>query len=160
MIIASWNEETEKWCSACRTVKSKAEFYPKKDRYGKYRYLKSECKKCCTARSKKAGWMQENRERAVEYSRNYQVNNPGKIAATVAARKAEKLKRTPLWVDEEAIEKIYVEARKRSRETGVPHEVDHVIPLQGDLVSGLHVQGNLQIITAKLNQHKHNFFTP
>lgn len=40
--------------------------------------------------------------------------------------------------------------------TGIVHHVDHVIPLQGRTVSGLHVAGNLRVITASENVKKHN----
>lgn len=62
------------------------------------------------------------------------------------------------WANPDAIRQIYLEARRISQDTGVPHQVDHIIPLQGRLVSGLHVETNLRIITAAENLRKLNKF--
>ena len=74
-----------------------------------------------------------------------------------AKRRAAKLKRTPSWLtdkDWKDIKEFYVEADRLTKETGVPHHVDHIIPLQGEFVSGLHVPSNLQVITASENSSK------
>jgi 5-methylcytosine-specific restriction endonuclease McrA len=47
-----------------------------------------------------------------------------------------------------------------TKETGINYEVDHIIPLQGKLASGLHVYNNLQIITQSENRSKNNKYTP
>lgn len=75
-----------------------------------------------------------------------------------AKRRAAKLKRTPPWADIEAIRTIYEEARRLTVATGTQHHADHDIPLQGDLVSGLHVHNNLQILTGPENSRKRNRF--
>lgn len=67
-----------------------------------------------------------------------------------------KKQRVPPWVDKEAIAAIYKEARRVSMVTGVPHHVDHVIPLAGKFVSGLHVHTNLAIVPAAVNLKKYN----
>jgi hypothetical protein len=75
-----------------------------------------------------------------------------------AKRRAARLQRTPPWADLRAIKAFYVEARRLSAATGVQHDVDHVVPLQGELVSGLHVETNLRIVTASENTRKRNRF--
>jgi hypothetical protein len=62
---------------------------------------------------------------------------------------------TPKWVDKGAIEAVYAESWVRNR-AGENVEVDHIVPISGKLVSGLHVPWNLQIISAALNRWKHN----
>lgn len=75
--------------------------------------------------------------------------------------KAYKLKvrqATPPWVDLQAIRKLLADARFLTFKTGVPHTVDHVIPLKGENVCGLHVHTNMQILTRLENLKKGNSF--
>lgn len=58
----------------------------------------------------------------------------------------------PPWANLKAIRSFYLEASRRGL------EVDHVIPLKGELVSGLHVETNLQLLTAEENSKKRNSF--
>jgi 5-methylcytosine-specific restriction endonuclease McrA len=88
---------------------------------------------------------------------NYKDRNPeqkGKWVAYVVARQKRIKKATPVWANLEEIRQFYVEAQRLTKETGIPHEVDHIIPIKGKLVSGLHVPANLQILTEKENQTK------
>lgn len=73
-----------------------------------------------------------------------------------AARRAGLKKATPKWADRQKIKNIYKECILITQETGIKHEVDHIIPLCGKLVSGLHVDWNLQIIKASDNRTKSN----
>ena len=65
---------------------------------------------------------------------------------------------TPAWADRRAIAGIYTEARHLTLTTGIKHSVDHVIPLKGRLVCGLHVETNLAILSLTQNSQKHNAF--
>jgi hypothetical protein len=84
----------------------------------------------------------------------------GIVRFHAAKRRAAKLRRTPGWADMDAIKAIYQRARALTVRTGVEHHVDHDLPLQGRLVSGLHVHQNLQIITGRENSRKRNRFDP
>lgn len=103
-------------------------------------------------------WKTENKERVAAAERTWREENPGAKRALIARRRAATLARTPAWADQKAIKAIYAEAARLTRDTGVEHHVDHVIPLQGRFVSGLHVETNLQILTAKANHEKFNRF--
>ncbi len=88
--------------------------------------------------------------------RKWSKNNRGKRNAITSKRRSALLHRIPEWSDLNKIKQIYLQAEIISNDTGIPHEVDHIIPLQGVLVSGLHVIGNLQIIPMNLNRSKKN----
>ena len=83
----------------------------------------------------------------------------GAHVARVIARQKRVKQATPSWTDNNAIKEFYITAQRLSKETGISHEVDHIIPLQGKIVSGLHVPANLQILTEKENQRKNAKFT-
>lgn len=80
--------------------------------------------------------------------------NPAKVLARVNRRRAAKLRAMPVWADTAAIERIYAKAAELTDSTGIPHHVDHCVPLQGKLVCGLHVERNLEILPAYINQSK------
>lgn len=66
---------------------------------------------------------------------------------------------TPAWANKKAIAAIYAEARALTLTTGIRHEVDHIVPIQGAKVCGLHVEFNLQILTKTENIKKHSNFS-
>lgn len=66
----------------------------------------------------------------------------------------------PSWVDTKVIERVYAEAQRVSRDTGVLHHVDHIVPLTSKVVCGLHVPWNLQVIPALANLQKFNRHSP
>lgn len=100
-------------------------------------------------------------ERKHLHAKKYKANNKGCVNANTVKRYTAKLHRTPLWMTDEELKQIkalYIEASRLTKETGISHHVDHIIPLQGELVSGLHTINNLQILTEKENCSKHNIF--
>jgi hypothetical protein len=104
-------------------------------------------------------YVKKNKEKIKEISSRYQKNNKGKVNARTATRHAAKMQRTPAWltVDEKwLIQEIYELAALRTKMTGFLWHVDHVLPLQGQTVSGLHTPWNLQVIPATDNIRKSN----
>ncbi len=111
-------------------------------------------------------WRKKNPERAALHKRNQNAKIargeavrsegcPAKRLFRNAMRRESARRATPPWADKEAIREIYMEAGKR-RAAGQDVHVDHVIPLQGKDVCGLHIAENLQIIPATENLRKHN----
>jgi hypothetical protein len=92
----------------------------------------------------------------------WKKNNIIKVRSYWAKRHAAKLKAMPPWLTEEhlaRIESFFAFAREREKETGVPHHVDHIVPLQGDDFCGLHVPWNLCVLPAFENISKGNRLT-
>jgi hypothetical protein len=101
----------------------------------------------------------KHKEKDNESNRRWHKENKDAAAALRAKRRAAKLKRTPKWLtkeDYEKIKSIYALAVFLNETTDNEWHVDHIIPLQGKLVSGLHVPDNLQVIPARENLIKKN----
>ena len=104
-----------------------------------------------------------NPDRQKAASAAWDKANPGKANAKSNKRRSAKLQRTPTWLthfDLLKMECIYQVATMRTRESGEIWHVDHIIPLQGKNVSGLHVPANLQIIRGVENLKKNAQFIP
>lgn len=84
-------------------------------------------------------------------------SDPFKSSHYSGIRRAKKLKATPEWADLKKIKDIYKSAITKSNINATYH-VDHIVPLQGKNVCGLHVEFNLQIITSTENIKKSNKF--
>jgi len=97
-----------------------------------------------------------------EYVRQYRERNRETFlplqAAVSAKRRSIKKSATPSWANLEVIKQIYIDCKLISEMTGVPHQVDHIIPLKGKTVTGLHVETNLRIIPTSENLSKNNKF--
>jgi len=104
-------------------------------------------------------WVSSNAEASRRSSNNWKKNNAGRTCALVAKRRADKLQRTPPWLTGEqltAMNKLYKQASWLTKVTGVKWHVDHIVPLKGKNVSGLHIPDNLQVIPARENLKKSN----
>lgn len=82
--------------------------------------------------------------------------NKGRLAEASARRSAAKRMATPSWVDTNALIAVYEACARIQELTGIQHHVDHIVPLKHDLVCGLHVPWNLQILTFVENVEKSN----
>lgn len=143
--------------------------------------LGSYCSDC--RKQKKAEWYEKNREKADAYNRVYYSENPEFRAARSAyasnyekenrhlpefkvkknsreaKRRSAKLCATPPWLTEghlAEIEQIYWLAQDLKAVSGQDYHVDHIIPLQGKSVCGLHVPWNLQVLPSEINMSKSN----
>lgn len=92
--------------------------------------------------------------------RAWKKRNPEKVNAETAKRHAAKLRAIPSWASLKDIADIYALAKLRSKLTGIEWHVDHTVPLNSDIVCGLHCEANLQVIPAGPNISKGNAWWP
>ncbi|MFA6972412.1 MAG: hypothetical protein WC208_13585 [Gallionella sp.] len=98
-------------------------------------------------------WISSNRERANNYMREWRkkANLPSHWNGGMRSSKNK-----PAWADDFVIKEIYSLARLRTKITKAPWEIDHVVPLNGKYVCGLHVENNLRIVERFINRSKGN----
>ena len=111
------------------------------------------------ARESRQTWAESNRVKDQGYKKKWQTENKGAVNYLTRKRQAAKLRRTPSWLIEEdhwMIQEAYALAALRTKLFDFPWHVDHIFPLQGKVVSGLHVPINLQVIPGKANVRKGN----
>ncbi len=158
-----------KRCCTCGEVKELADFHKRvaaKD--GKA----SLCKKCVVKRF--LAWQKANPDKARVIGNRYRANHPERIKQTARAsrlrhpgaanararlRTIRKLRAAPQWLTPQQkaeIKECYTKAKWLERHHGGKWHVDHIIPLKGKNVSGLHVPWNLQVISAEQNLRKSN----
>ena len=101
-----------------------------------------------------------HKEKDLARKRLYRINNADKINALTAFHRAVKVQATPLWANKFFISEAYHLAALRTKITGLPWEVDHIVPLRSKKVCGLHVEHNLRVILASENHSKGNRYWP
>jgi hypothetical protein len=100
-----------------------------------------------------------NRKKVSKIEAEWRHNNKGRVASNIRRYQLSKIKRTPKWLTKDdlwLIKEAYELAALRTRMFGYPWHVDHIVPLNGKSVSGLHVIENLQVIPGVENFIKMN----
>lgn len=168
-----------RFCPICEEKKPRTlEFFSKKTQ-NKGDGLNTYCKEC-EARKHKERYAKkikdpEYRKKLNEYNLRYYYENPerykertkrwrqgtgrAKSRATVQNYRAKKSKASPPWLSDSQYNEmrvIYLKARKLEKKTGKKYHVDHIAPLRGETICGLHVPWNLEPLTAAANISKAN----
>lgn len=149
-----------KACCKCKEVKSI-------DNFGKHSTKKdgfqTACKQCkliyyYEKHEQRKAQMREYRNKNTEKLKQYAQTNNYKFNAKNAKRKSRKLQATPPWLTKLDLDHIamFYEAAADQKQYGLDCHVDHIIPLQGKEVCGLHVPWNLQVLPASENISKGN----
>lgn len=128
----------EAWCKVCRLAHNRAWLAKNKDRHG------------ALTRS----WYERNKDQHLVNSKEWYAANRHRKLATTTAREERCRLATPVWANREAIVALYAQAKHMTQETGIQHDVDHIVPLRGKTVSGLHVPENLRVIPSAENKRK------
>lgn len=105
----------------------------------------------------------DQKERLTIINEAYKERNRFKFASLEMKRRTLKIKATPNWLTPEhfkQIEQFYINSQELSLSTGIRHEVDHIIPLRGKFMSGLHVPWNLRVTTRKFNRRRRRNLDP
>jgi len=153
-----------RWCKDCAKV-AKKEWYIKnaeseRTKAMQYHYENYEKNKERIIKNV-SKWQKINREKYRKIAKKCYENTKHKKFAWQALARAAKRNAVPKWIDsqlKQEIQKFYIEARSKTKETGINYEVDHIVPLMGENVCGLHVPWNLRVITRFENRSKQNKF--
>jgi hypothetical protein len=143
-------------CIECRRLNEQKRYYAdleKTRKKVKVKYQRNKEKLKTKRRDVYAANPDKEREIAKYRSREWRKTNPGHRNALKRKYVADKFKRTPAWADLPAIVSFYEKCQKG-------FHVDHIYPLRGKFVSGLHVLENLQYLPAEENMRKNNRFMP
>jgi hypothetical protein len=146
--------ETKK-CTSCQEDLSLLSFGKnKKTKDG----LQSICKQCTNSLVKT--WRESNSDKARACTKKWRSEHKEYDVAKAAKRKALKLSATPVWADKSKIKAEYALAQWCTDVMGSIYHVDHIVPLKGKTVCGLHVEANLRVLPALDNINKSNHSWP
>lgn len=133
-----------------KRIKNKSENYYKSNKESISKKSKEYYKKNkTTIYNRVRKWCKNNPEKVKEYGKRDRQKHRGRVNSHSAKRRSKLLQRTVPWASLKDIKKFYVNCPKG-------YEVDHIIPVQGKKVSGLHVLNNLQYLPKTENRKKGN----
>ncbi len=101
---------------------------------------------------------EKHKEKRLAYAKKVKLENREIYTQLERLRCAKRSQAFPKWADRKKMNAIYREARQLEKSDGIKRHVDHIVPLVHPLVSGLHCEFNLRILTAAENMIKHNKF--
>ncbi len=101
-------------------------------------------------------YRKDNQAKVKESGKKWIEANKGYVNANAAKYRASKIKATPSWSETEKIKEVYAGAKRLENITGLNYHVDHILPLNGKNVCGLHCWQNLQVLEANINIIKSN----
>jgi hypothetical protein len=88
--------------------------------------------------------------------REWKRRHPDRVSVDHARRRATRMSAMPPWTNAKDMRAVYKQAQRLTADTGIKHHVDHIVPLRGKTVCGLHVVWNLQVLTETENCRKSN----
>lgn len=97
-----------------------------------------------------------NPEKVKSSKKRWEINNPEKVAEKRFKRRILEKQSIPEWSESDKIKNVYEKAKWLGSLTGLKYHVDHIVPINGKEVCGLHVWANLQILEASINCAKGN----
>ncbi len=167
----SYKDGLNKLCKCCDSMKKKEQRVRNKERVSPPFSFNKQCPACqivypnpyisfSVHRSNSSGLCTNCKKCDNERLSFYKKNNKNVVRNSNAKRRSTKLSAAPVWADKCKIKDIYYQALLMSQSTGEKYVVDHIDPLISSVVCGLHVENNLQVITAYENLVKGNRFTP
>ena len=110
-------------------------------------------------RQRNSDYKSRNKERCLLLTKTWKKSNAGKVNAINKKRRLSQQNATPHWLTDDdfwMIEQAYELAQLRTKMLGIKFHVDHILPIKGKTVCGLHVPNNLQVIPALENIRKGN----
>lgn len=143
-----------KLCTKCKEHKPLVDFHKTKQTKDKYTF---HCKIC--NKNARKEYYKNNKSKVLSQVKSWKQLNKSKVRAIRATYKCIKRNASPSWLTNEQksqIESIYWLARLQQELTDEQYHVDHIVPLKGKTVCGLHVPWNLQVMSAKENMTKGN----
>jgi len=147
-------------CKKCYSGRNKAWREANKDKIAARKKVWREANKERVAVTVKA-WYEENKERVAVTTKAWRDANPEKVRLFSKLRYRRVRRAAPKWLNEQQklqILAVYDQARDCMMITGELYQVDHIIPLKGKNVCGLHVPWNLQVLPQDINDVKGNKF--
>ena len=150
---------TEKTCSSCNKTQPISAYHcrnRKRRDNSTYKSYRAECRTCRNYKSK--AYRGDNQSVIKAYNAT-----PKRKADKASRNRLKKLSKShnaiPNWLSNEhkqQIRDIYIHMQDCRAITGEEYHVDHIVPLQGESVCGLHVPWNLQVLPSDVNVSKSN----